>query len=106
VKINTHMINTMDFGRLKSINGVRFRLNVINDFDAVTMETTEVELLKVITADNPAKITNTTTKKPKLDTNVLSGGVDSPLISSPPYTGVLVGGMAGYSDYNSNVQYG
>lgn len=52
-KITAQMINTLDFSKLKMINGVLFRLNEIKDFDSDVAESTYIELLRIIEADNP-----------------------------------------------------
>lgn len=98
VKINSHMISTMDFGRLKMINGDLYKLNEINDFDSVTQETTEVVLLKTIDADNPAGFIPNPNVRPARKLPDIITSPSGPLISSPPYTGVIFSNSPGITN--------
>lgn len=48
VKIDTSIINTLDFRNLININGVVYRLQKISDYDSTKDRTTQVELLRLI----------------------------------------------------------
>ena len=48
VKIETSIINTLDFRNLININGVVYRLQKISDYDSTKDRTTQVELLRLI----------------------------------------------------------
>ena len=47
-KLNDNYINTKMFRRFVNINGVLYKKNIINEYDATGNETTQVELLKVL----------------------------------------------------------
>jgi hypothetical protein len=47
-KIDTSIINTLDFRNLININGVVYRLQKISDYDSTKERTTQVELLRLI----------------------------------------------------------
>jgi hypothetical protein len=47
-KIDTSIINTLDFRNLININGVVYRLQKISDYDSTKDRTTQVELLRLI----------------------------------------------------------
>jgi len=47
-KIDTAIINTLDFRNLININGVVYRLQKISDYDSTKDRTTQVELLRLI----------------------------------------------------------
>lgn len=76
-KLNSYLINKLDFGKLKMINGVLFRLNTISDFDDSKTESTKVELVKVIAANKPRTGRTIATTKP---------AQKKPLIISPGAT--------------------
>lgn len=91
-KLNSFMIENMDFGKLKMINGVLFRLNEIRDFDSTTESTTECELLKIVAAKKPKTFLTLSITKPAKKT--------PPVIKSPSgaagvsaSTGVMRGGL-------------
>lgn len=63
-KLNSSMIEKMDFGKLKMINGVLFRLNEIVDFESTNNSTTECELVKIVAAKKPKTFISLTTTKP------------------------------------------
>jgi hypothetical protein len=48
VKIDTSIINALDFRNLININGVVYRLQKISDYDSTKERTTQVELLRLI----------------------------------------------------------
>lgn len=47
-KIDTKIINTLDFRNLININGVVYRLQKISDYDSTKERTTQIELLRLI----------------------------------------------------------
>jgi hypothetical protein len=47
-RLNEQDINQLDFSKLIYIQGVLYRLNKINDYNATQRDTCKVELLKVI----------------------------------------------------------
>jgi hypothetical protein len=48
IKIDTSIINSLDFRNLININGVVYRLQKISDYDSTKDRTTQVELLRLI----------------------------------------------------------
>lgn len=48
VRMTPQRIKDLDFGKLKMINGVLFRLNTVKDFDSSITESTKVELMKYL----------------------------------------------------------
>lgn len=88
-KLNSRMINTLDFGKLKMINGVLYRLNQINDFDDNKDESTEVELVKVIAANKRGfrRITITATARSNQPVITSPVGVGSTSPSVPVISG-------------------
>lgn len=53
-KIDTSIINTLDFRNLININGVVYRLQKISDYDSTKDRTTQVELLRLIQGEGIA----------------------------------------------------
>lgn len=53
VKLNPYTVKTIDFSKLKMINGSLFRLNEVFDFDDNIVATTKCELIKVLDARSP-----------------------------------------------------
>lgn len=53
VKLNPYSVKTIDFSKLKMINGSLFRLNEVFDFDDNIVSTTKCELIKVLDARSP-----------------------------------------------------
>lgn len=104
VKLNSQMINTLDFGRLKMINGVLFRLNEIKDFDDNIHESTFVELVKVVAANKPKTFGTISTVKPAKQTPPIIWSPPVPLPgTSPVLPGIVRGGIAGVSSQNANL---
>lgn len=101
VKWNAQDIYSMDFGKLKMINGSLWKLNKIEDFDSDIQESTKVELIKVLEGNRPQmrKITftggsidpsvNVILINPPEDTGVdigiIDGGLDNPIRNSIKY---------------------
>jgi hypothetical protein len=56
-KLTNEAVNTLDFSKLKMINGALFRLNAVKDFDADFIETTKCELTKVLRARSSGRVT-------------------------------------------------
>jgi hypothetical protein len=52
-KISVNDINSLDFSKSIMWNGVLYRLNQISDFDTNISESTKIELIKIIQANNP-----------------------------------------------------
>lgn len=50
-KIDTSIINTLDFRNLININGVVYRLQKIADYDSTKERTTQIELLRLISGE-------------------------------------------------------
>lgn len=104
VRLNSQMINTLDFGRLKMINGVLFRLNEIKDFDDNVSESTFVELVRVVAANKPKAFGTISTVKPAKQTPPIIWSPTVPLPgTSPVISGVIRGGVAGVSSQNTNL---
>ena len=53
-KIDTSIINTLDFRNLININGVVYRLQKISDYDSTKDRTTQIELLRLIQGEGVA----------------------------------------------------
>lgn len=53
-KIDTSIINTLDFRNLININGVVYRLQKISDYDSTKERTTQIELLRLIQGEGTA----------------------------------------------------
>lgn len=51
-KIDTSIINKLDFRNLISVNGVVYRLQKISDYDSTKDKTTQIELLRLISGEN------------------------------------------------------
>lgn len=86
VKLNPYTIKTIDFSKLKMINGSLFRLNEVFDFDDNIVSTTKCELIKVLDARSP--------NRKKVNTNnaqTIFGDIASP-IGVGEDTGVIIGG--------------
>lgn len=69
VKINTAMINALDFRNLININGVVYRLQKISDYDSTKDRTTQVELLRLIQGEG-------TGNDVELDGIITENGID------------------------------
>lgn len=54
-KLNPVDIRTLDFSKLKMLNGSLWRLNQVFDFDSDIQETTKVEMVKVLEARSPRR---------------------------------------------------
>lgn len=54
-KIDTSIINTLDFRNLININGVVYRLQKISDYDSTKDRTTQIELLRLIQGEGIAR---------------------------------------------------
>lgn len=53
VKWKTYDVYSLDFSRLKMINGSLWKLNAVFDFDSDVQESTKIELIKVLQATRP-----------------------------------------------------
>lgn len=75
VKLDSNIINTLDFKRLIKIDGVVYKLNKIENYDSNKNDTTKVELLKVIEGTNVRTYTSVEGKaeKSKIETIKLDG---------------------------------
>lgn len=74
VKLSAQMVNTLDFSKLKMLNGVLFRLNEVKDFDSDVAESTYVELLRIIEASNPIDLQGLAEATGEQLRDVISGG--------------------------------
>lgn len=101
VRLNSNMIANLDFSKLKMINGVLFRLNEIKDYDSNVSESTEVELLKIIAANNKAYGT-LVIKNPAIKDTVK---VVSP-VKAAPEVKVIRGGVAGSASQTTTLKKG
>ena len=81
VKLTNAQINTLDFSRLIMINGTLFRLNEIKEFDSDVADSTTVELIRIIEADNPKTQQITFPFTPPPNTGVILGGTGTVVIS-------------------------
>jgi hypothetical protein len=98
-KISNYDINTLDFSKSVMWNGVLYRLNLISDFDSNVTESTKIELVKIIEANNP-RVGNII-YHPNLGDMVV---IESPSgVGSD--TGILDGGSEQVLD-NSNILFG
>jgi hypothetical protein len=70
-KIDTSIINTLDFRNLININGVVYRLQKISDYDSTKERTTQIELLRLIQGEGT----------PREDEFVEEGSTPSPIIT-------------------------
>jgi hypothetical protein len=70
-KIDTSIINTLDFRNLININGVVYRLQKISDYDSTKDRTTQIELLRLIQGEGT----------PREDEFVEEGSTPSPIIT-------------------------
>ena len=70
-KIDTSIINTLDFRNLININGVVYRLQKISDYDSTKDRTTQIELLRLIQGEGT----------PIEDEFVEEGSTPSPIIT-------------------------
>jgi hypothetical protein len=70
-KIDTSIINTLDFRNLININGVVYRLQKISDYDSTKDRTTQIELLRLIQGEGT----------PQEDEFVEEGSTPSPIIT-------------------------
>ena len=87
VKLNPYSVKTIDFSKLKMINGSLFRLNEVFDFDDNIVSTTKCELIKVLDARSPNR------KKVNRDVAVvIAEDIASPMGSGED-TGVINGGV-------------
>jgi hypothetical protein len=68
-KIDTAIINTLDFRNLININGVVYRLQKISDYDSTKERTTQIELLRLIQGEGT----------PREDEFVEEGSTPSPI---------------------------
>jgi hypothetical protein len=68
-KIDTSIINTLDFRNLININGVVYRLQKISDYDSTKERTTQIELLRLIQGEGT----------PREDEFVEEGSTPSPI---------------------------
>ena len=66
-KISVNDINSLDFSKSIMWNGVLYRLNQISDFDTNISESTKIELIKIIQANNPVTGSITWTELPTVD---------------------------------------
>ena len=99
-KLSKLDIKQLDFGKLKNIAGVVYRLNVVSDYISENNITTKCELIKVIKGDAPTFVGGIEPQDP--DKNI-------GLISTPPGddssgTGVIDGGFK--VEQTSNIIYG
>jgi hypothetical protein len=96
-KLDPYLVKTIDFSRLKMLNGTLWRLNEVNDFDDNAQATTKCELIKVLEAKSP----NRSGTAPNPNSLVLVGSVSSPSGVAPD-VGVIGGGFNDSSP-NSNL---
>jgi hypothetical protein len=64
-KINAEIINTLDFKKLINIDGVVYRLQKVADYDSTQLDTTKIELIRILEGE--------------------SIGVNSPVIPDDPF---------------------
>jgi hypothetical protein len=80
VKLTNAQINTLDFSRLIMINGTLFRLNEIKEFDSDVADSTTVELVRIIEADNPKIQQIPRPRVPLRDVPIILGGTGTVVI--------------------------
>jgi len=91
-KISSLMISTMNWGKLKMINGVLYRLNEIKDFNSNSNDTTFAELIKIVEARKPKTfVTLETSKQSKVTATTVTSPIDGVGLSAT--VGVLSGGV-------------
>jgi hypothetical protein len=100
-KLTNEAVNTLDFSKLKMINGALFRLNAVKDFDADFIETTKCELTKVLRARSSGRVT-----KPQdpIAPDVPIVGVLEPITDST--TGIVVGNKVPNTTYSNRIIIG
>jgi hypothetical protein len=76
VKFSSQMVNTLDYSKLKMWNGVLYRLNEIKDFDSDVAESTFVELVRIIEAENPINLQGLGEATGEQTVGLMSGGTD------------------------------
>lgn len=100
-KLSRKLIKDLDFSRLKNVNGVLYRLNVVEDYIANENITVKCELIKIIKGDgNVVQTIDNIPKLPDSKEYNLSGGEDD----DGTGTGITYGGVS--SEKISNVIYG
>jgi hypothetical protein len=100
-KLDSYIVNNIDFSKLKMINGSLWRLNQVIDFDDNVQETTKVELIKVLKAKSPKRKQLIFKPKPPI--------IGSGIFSSPDGVGVdvvVISGGAGAASSSSPIIYG
>lgn len=100
-KLSSYIVSKLDWGKLKMINGVLFRLNEIKDFNSNSNNTTYCELIKIVEARKPKTFATLTTTKPSKITNgvIISPAGNSGLSAT---VGVLSGGVPIGVDANTS----
>lgn len=90
LKYTASDIKNINFRKARNWNGVRFRLNVVEDFDDDIADSVSVELIKILDAKNPRRFRF---KRPSIS----FGGITSPIITntgSQPDVGIISGGVS------------
>jgi hypothetical protein len=100
-KLTNEAVNTLDFSKLKMINGALFRLNAVKDFDADFIDTTKCELTKVLRARSSGRVT-----KPQdpIAPDVPIVGVLDPITDST--TGNVVGNKVPNTTFSNRIIIG
>ena len=52
VKLDAALINTLDFKKLINIDGVVYRLQKVSDYDSTKLDTTKIELIRILEGDS------------------------------------------------------
>jgi len=99
-KLDPLAVKTIDFSKLKMINGSLFRLNEVLDFDDNIEETTKCELIKVL----EAKSKNRTGIAVEAVALTIGGNLGSPPGNGSD-VGIITGGV-GTSTPSSNIIFG
>tara|TARA_R110000822_G_scaffold26529_5_gene79812 strand:- start:634 stop:2922 length:2289 start_codon:yes stop_codon:yes gene_type:complete len=99
-KLNPYLVKTIDFSKLKMINGTLWRLNEVLDFDDNIQATTKCELIKVLNAKSPNR---TGYAIPIVALTFDTGNVTSPS-GNGSGVGVVSGGFNSSNQYNNVIK--
>lgn len=99
-KLSKLDIKQLDFGKLKNIDGVVYRLNTVEEYISKNNITTRCELIKVIKGDSPAFIGGLAPEDPYVNIELMQAPPDD----DSSGTGVISGGFK--VEKSSNIIYG
>jgi len=94
-KIDTSIINTLDFRNLININGVVYRLQKISDYDSTKDRTTQIELLRLIQGEGT----------PIEDDFETEGDTPQDMITEVEQDTIINGQLMNVYNYKENMTY-